>query len=177
MGSWQSILVLPSLAIAPLSPKEQSPCRITRKASEAEYDAHRIGLGVPEGGIDFAFGDAFPHDADMDQLAGVDFDKGCYVGQEVVSRMEHRGTARRRIVLAQGTGLTARTEITAGGKPIGQLASTTSGHGLALVRLDRAKEAIDLGQPILAGAAPVTLALPRWARFTWPRPDAGAEKP
>ena len=50
------------------------------------YDAHRIALGVPRGGLDFAYGDAFPHEADMDQLAGVDFDKGCYVGQEVVSR-------------------------------------------------------------------------------------------
>src|SRR5262249_35411266 len=56
--------------------------------SIADYDAHRIALGVPEGGVDFAFGEAFPHDADMDQLAGVDFDKGCYVGQEVVSRMQ-----------------------------------------------------------------------------------------
>ena len=54
------------------------------------YEAHRIALGVPRGGIDFIYGDAFPHEADMDQLAGVDFDKGCYVGQEVVSRIEHR---------------------------------------------------------------------------------------
>ena len=58
------------------------------------YHAHRIALGVPEGGKDFLFGDAFPHEALMDQLNGVDFDKGCYVGQEVVSRMQHRGTAR-----------------------------------------------------------------------------------
>ena len=53
---------------------------------------------MPRGGSDFIYGDAFPHEADMDQLGGVDFDKGCYVGQEVVSRMEHRGTARTRIV-------------------------------------------------------------------------------
>ena len=63
-----------------------------------DYEAHRIALGVPRGGMDFIYGDAFPHEADMDQLAGVDFDKGCYVGQEVVSRMEHRGTARTRVV-------------------------------------------------------------------------------
>ena len=47
-------------------------------------------------GSDFIYGDAFPHETDMDQLGGVDFDKGCYIGQEVVSRMEHRGTARTR---------------------------------------------------------------------------------
>ena len=59
------------------------------------YEAHRIALGVPHGGLDFSYGDAFPHEADMDQLHGVDFAKGCFIGQEVVSRMEHRGGARQ----------------------------------------------------------------------------------
>src|SRR5215470_15649228 len=67
-------------------------------ASVEDYEAHRIALGVPAGGLDFAYGDAFPHEADMDQLGGVDFEKGCYVGQEVVSRMEHRTSARTRVV-------------------------------------------------------------------------------
>ena len=64
----------------------------------SEYEAHRIALGAPRGGLDFQYNDAFPHEADMDQLNGIDFDKGCYVGQEVVSRVEHRGTARKRVV-------------------------------------------------------------------------------
>ena len=63
-----------------------------------DYEAHRIALGAPRGGLDFQYNDAFPHEADMDQLNGIDFDKGCYVGQEVVSRVEHRGTARKRVV-------------------------------------------------------------------------------
>jgi folate-binding protein YgfZ len=144
-------------------------------ASEANYDAHRIPLGIPEGGIDFAFGDAFPHDADMDQLSGVDFGKGCYVGQEVVSRMEHRGTARRRFVIAAAEGPlpAAGTEVTAGGKPLGTLGSSAGNTGLALVRLDRAREAIDAGTPILAGDATLTLTLPGWARFGWP---AGSDR-
>ena len=100
-------------------------------AGEAEYDTHRIALGIPEGGIDFAFGEGFPHDADMDQLGGVDFDKGCYVGQEVVSRMQHRGTARRRIVTARGTELVAGSEIKAGERALGTLTSTADGIGLA----------------------------------------------
>ena len=54
------------------------------------YHTRRIAMGVPEGGRDFLFGEAFPHEALMDQLHGVDFDKGCYVGQEVVSRMLRR---------------------------------------------------------------------------------------
>jgi folate-binding protein YgfZ len=144
-------------------------------ASEAEYDAHRIALGVPEGGIDFPFGEPFPHDTDMDQLGGVDFAKGCYVGQEVVSRMEHRGTARRRVVIALGAAPLPPpgTPLTAGGRPVGTLGSSAGGAGIALVRLDRARQAIDAGQPIQAGAATVTLALPGWARFGWP--DAGGE--
>ena len=64
----------------------------------AAYEAHRIACGVPRGGLDFMYGDAFPHETNMDRLHGVDFDKGCYVGQEVVSRMQHRGTARTRTV-------------------------------------------------------------------------------
>src|ERR1700744_2112923 len=62
-----------------------------------EYEGLRIAVGAPKGGLDFAYADAFPHDANFDLLHGVDFDKGCYVGQEVVSRMKHRGTARKRI--------------------------------------------------------------------------------
>jgi folate-binding protein YgfZ len=60
------------------------------------YEAHRIALGVPRGGLDFIYGDAFPHETDMDQLGGVDFDKGCFVGQEVVSRIEHAAGAHAR---------------------------------------------------------------------------------
>ncbi len=140
------------------------------EATAADYDAHRVALGVPEGGIDFAFGDAFPHDADMDQLGGIDFKKGCYVGQEVVSRMEHRGTARRRFVLASGAGSLPPigTPVLAGEKPIGTLGSASGHTGTALVRLDRAKEAIDAGTAITAGAVPLTLTIPSWAKFTWP---------
>lgn len=139
------------------------------EATEADYDRHRIALGVPEGGIDFAFGDAFPHDAAMDQLNGVAFDKGCYVGQEVVSRMEHRGTARRRIVAVRGTALPPPgTPVTAGDRPVGTLGSSADGTGLALLRLDRAKEALDAHVPLMAAGAPLEPAIPAWASFDWP---------
>jgi tRNA-modifying protein YgfZ len=83
--------------------------------------------------------------------------------------MEHRGTARRRIVTARGTALPARGSLLkAGGRSIGMLGSSANGVAAALVRLDRAKEAIDNGLPILAGETPVDLALPPWARFGWP---------
>jgi tRNA-modifying protein YgfZ len=139
------------------------------EATDADYDAHRIALGVPEGGIDFAFGDVFPHDVDMDQLAGVDFAKGCFVGQEVVSRMKHRGTARRRILIASGDALPPfGTSITADAKALGTMGTSTDGRGLAVIRLDRAKEAMDRNLPILAGACKISLSIPEWADFEWP---------
>ena len=154
-----------------IAPADQPPVLSGFAAgTQADYDAHRIPLGIPEGGIDFAFGDAFPHDTDMDQLSGVDFGKGCYIGQEVVSRMEHRGTARRRVVIARAKGALppVGAEVTAGGKALGLLGSSAGDCALALLRLDRAKDAIDAGTPITAGDATLTLSLPGWARFGWP---------
>jgi hypothetical protein len=140
------------------------------EADEAGYDEHRIDLGVPEGLMDFAYGDTFPHDADMDQLHGVAFDKGCYVGQEVVSRMEHRGTARRRIVHVRAASPIppAGAEITADNKPVGTIASSADHAGLALVRLDRVGDAVHAGVPLLARGMPVEIEIPDWADFQWP---------
>src|SRR6202007_1792868 len=100
----------------------------------AVYEAHRIACGAPRGGIDFIYGDAFPHEANMDRLHGVDFDKGCYVGQEVVSRMQHRGTARTRIVAVEfdEPAPSAGVDIIAGDKLIGTMGSSAEGHALAL---------------------------------------------
>lgn len=136
----------------------------------ADYEAHRIALGVPRGGIDFTYGEAFPHEADMDQLHGVDFNKGCYVGQEVVSRMQHRGTARTRIVLAsyEGAAPEAGAAIVAGGKTIGLAGSSMQGRGIALVRLDRLEDALASGAALTAGGVPLRLAKPAWAQFDWP---------
>src|SRR5258708_7640825 len=108
----------------------------TEMAEIAAYDAHRIACGVPRGGIDFSYGDAFPHETNMDRLHGVDFDKGCYIGQEVVSRMQHRGTARTRIVrlALDSVRPEAGVEIRAGDKPVGTMGSSADGMGLALIR-------------------------------------------
>jgi folate-binding protein YgfZ len=135
------------------------------------YHARRIALGVPEGGRDFLFGDAFPHEALMDQLQGVDFDKGCYVGQEVVSRMQHRGTARTRLVPAVyegGFAAEVGVEVTAGSKALGKTGTGAEGRGLLMIRLDRAADALSAGEPILAGGIPVRLEKPAWIRFPFP---------
>ncbi|MBW8788389.1 MAG: folate-binding protein YgfZ [Rhizobium leguminosarum] len=137
---------------------------------EALYDALRISHGIVTSGSDFALQDAFPHDVLMDFNGGLSFRKGCYVGQEVVSRMQHRGTARRRVVtVSAATALPETgTEITAAGKPVGTLGSVEGGSGLAIVRIDRAGAAMAAGTPLLAGETPVSLTLPAWSGLVFP---------
>jgi folate-binding protein YgfZ len=139
-------------------------------ADAGAYDAHRIRLGIPEGGRDFIYGDTFPHEADMDQLAGVDFHKGCYVGQEVVSRMQHRGTARTRVIPVAFPDFPPMEglDVTAGDKTIGVMGSAAEGHGLAKLRLDRVADALAAGEPITAGGIAISPRKPDWARFDWP---------
>jgi folate-binding protein YgfZ len=133
------------------------------------YDAHRIALGVPRGGSDFSYGDTFPHEADMDQLGGVDFDKGCYIGQEVVSRIEHRATARSRVVpIAFEFAPVAGLPVTADDKPVGVMGSAAQGRGLALLRLDRVADAQAAGTPLTAGGVVIHPVKPAWATFAWP---------
>jgi tRNA-modifying protein YgfZ len=136
----------------------------------AAYEAHRIALGVPRGGLDFAYGDAFPHEADMDQLNGVDFAKGCYVGQEVVSRIEHRARARSRVVPVAYDGFAPAdgVAVMAGDRAVGTMGSAAAGRGLAMVRLDRAEDALTAGTSLSAGGIPIRLVKPDWARFAWP---------
>jgi folate-binding protein YgfZ len=145
-------------------------------ATLSDWHAHRIALGVPESGVDFDFGDVFPHDVDMDDLAGVDFLKGCFIGQEVVSRMKHRGTARKRFVAVSAIDadrLPPRGhEILVDGRAIGTIGSSAGRHGLAEIRLDRARAALDTGTPIVCDGVAVEPRLPGFARFGWPASDA-----
>ncbi|MFB9983212.1 YgfZ/GcvT domain-containing protein [Mesorhizobium kowhaii] len=144
----------------------------------AAWQAFRIASGIAESSSDYQLGDAFPHDVLLDETGGVGFRKGCYVGQEVVSRMQHRGTARRRVLIVQA-GLplpAAGTELTVEGRPVGTLGSTAGTTGLAIARIDRVKAALDAGQPIMAGDMPVTVAIPGWAKFSFPQEAVSAEE-
>ena len=146
-------------------------------ATEADYHAHHIRLGIPEGGRDYPWSDAFPHEALMDQLGGVDFRKGCYVGQEVVSRMQHRGTARTRIVPLTAVSdavLESGAEITAGARGLGTVGSVSGVRGLGTLRLDRLADALAAGEPLRAGDAVIGVAKPAFATFAFPdAPQAG----
>src|ERR1700719_1457118 len=132
------------------------------------YEAHRIACGAPRGGLDFMYGDAFPHETNMDRLHGVDFDKGCYVGQEVVSRMQHRGTARTRTVRVtlEGGAPEPGEMLLAGGKPVGTMGTTAGHRGLALIRIDRTADALEAGIPLTSGGLAIRLAEPDELRPT-----------
>jgi tRNA-modifying protein YgfZ len=136
-------------------------------SSLKDYHVHRIALGVPEGGMDYAYSNTFPHEADMDLLQGVSFSKGCYVGQEVVSRMENRGTARTRIipVTLAGDAPPPGTEIRAGDRQIGTFGSAANGLGMALVRTDRVSNALADNIPLQAGGVVISPADSQWADF------------
>ena len=133
---------------------------------DTAYEVHRVAAGVPRGGLDFIYGDAFPHETNMDQLHGVDFDKGCYVGQEVVSRMQHRGTARTRTVRVTLEDFSPEpgTTILAGDKSVGTMGSTAGGLGIALVRTDRVADALDAGLTLSAGGLALRLTDPNDVR-------------
>jgi hypothetical protein len=132
-------------------------------ADPTEYHAARIAAGLAEQGIDFASEDVFPADINMDLIGGIDFKKGCFVGQEVVSRMKRRGNARRRTLTARiAAGASIPAAVLAGDFEIGTLTSISGGAALARLRIDRLAEAQAKGEPITANGQAVTFDNPPW---------------
>jgi folate-binding protein YgfZ len=145
----------PGLGMREILPRAKAMA--VSEADPSEYEALRISLGVPKGGVDFSFGDAFPHDVNMDLLNGVDFQKGCYVGQEVVSRMKHRGGIRKRIqrVHLDGPAPAVGTPVLDGELPVGALGGAVGPEALAMLRIDRVEEARAAGRGLTAGGVSV----------------------
>jgi tRNA-modifying protein YgfZ len=141
-----------------------------------DYHAHRIAVGVPEGGEDYDFGDAYPHEADFDLFNGVSFTKGCYVGQEVVARMQNKTVARKRVAKVTGAGrLETGQNVMFGDVPIGKVGSVFGVNALAMLRLDRAIEALEKGILLTAGGVALVAdeaALDRYRASTAARPSA-----
>ena len=138
-------------------------------ATREDYDRLRIENGVAEAGTDYALSDAFPHDVLMDLNGGVSFKKGCFVGQEVVSRMQHRSTARRRVVTVEAQGPLPETgaSLTVGGRAVGTLGTVAGNQGLALVRIDKVASAREADTPVLAGDLPLSTTLPTWTGLSF----------
>lgn len=144
---WRSIVAAGSLINAP---------------AHSGYDARRIELGLGDSLLDIGTDKMFPHEANFDQLAAVDFKKGCYVGQEVVSRMQHRGTARSRLLPVVLDGTHDDQQIRSDGKTIGEMLSTSGVCGLALMRIDRLA---DTKSALMAGSARVHVHVPGWVTY------------
>jgi folate-binding protein YgfZ len=127
------------------------------------YNANRLALGLADSDSDIGSGEMFVHEANLDQLNAVSFSKGCYVGQEVVSRTHHRSVARKRILPVRlSQPLDGSREIMSGTQSMGQILSSSGLNALALIRLDRLAEAT---YPLLSGNTQVTVRKPAWAKF------------
>lgn len=120
-------------------------------ASAGDYAALCVALGAPSDGVDLAPEASFPLDLDFERLNGVDFKKGCYVGQEVTARMKHKAERRKklyRVTVEAGT-LRSGMAVTAAGKAVGALGAVAGGEALAVLRADRVGEG-----PLMVGDAP-----------------------
>lgn len=110
-------------------------------SNRAEYDARRIALGIPDSRADLVPEKSLPLEVGFDELNGVDFQKGCYVGQEVTARMKHRSLVKKRLFPVTFDGdLAPGSSVSAGDIVAGEIYSARTGSGLALLRLDLAEK-------------------------------------
>ena len=122
------------------------------------YLETRMQLGIGEAPQDYALGDTFPHEANFDLQNGASFTKGCYVGQEVVSRMQNKTVVRKRVVRVSAADvMSSGYEVTVGAAVIGKIGSVAGTDGLAMVRMDRVVEAIDGGVAIETQGCAITI--------------------
>jgi folate-binding protein YgfZ len=128
---------------------------------DAEYNARRIALGVPDLARDAVVEEVFALEALLEELNGVDFQKGCFVGQENVSRMKRRATTRKKFcpIVFAGPAPAPGTPLMSGAAEMGSVRSGAEGRAIALVRLDRALAAT---APLTADGRPVRLDPPPW---------------
>ena len=129
--------------------------------NRATYDALRISLAIPDTGQDLIADKSMPLESGFDELHGVDFEKGCYVGQEVTARMKHRNLVKRRLFPVTFEGeISPGAVVKSGDVDAGDVRSVTNGHGIALLRLDL----VEKGRLTVDGKA-VTPEKPDWADF------------
>ena len=132
-------------------------------AEGEDYHAARLQHGLADSVVDIGSGEMFVHEANLDQLNGVSFTKGCYVGQEVVSRVHHKHTARKRILPVRFDGEVQHgADVVSGDVHLGTMLSSLRGNGLALLRMDRLAESVS---PVLTGTVKLTVHKPAWAQF------------
>jgi tRNA-modifying protein YgfZ len=137
---------------------------VTSENGGDTYLTHRLTLGVPDPAEDLLVEKDFALEGLLDEMGGVDFHKGCYVGQEMTSRMKRRTSIKNKLcrVRFEGDAPDFDTPILADDWEVGRMRSGVNGVAIALIRFDRARKAIEAGQPLLAGGTPISLDPPVW---------------
>jgi folate-binding protein YgfZ len=137
------------------------------EAAFASYDRLRLEHGVPDGSRDLTVEKAILLESGFDELNGVDWQKGCYIGQELTARTKYRGLIKKRLMAVRVDGALPApgTPVMLGDQEAGELRSGQDGIALALLRLDAVAAAASAGQSLIAGAARLTPIKPDWARF------------
>jgi len=141
------------------------------KATTAEYDRLRLSLGLPDGSRDLVVDKSILLESGFDELNGVDWKKGCYMGQELTARTKYRGLVKKRLVpvVLDGPPPQPGTQVTLAGREAGEMRSAAAtekgGIGLALLRLESLAEADQAEGGLRAGDVRVTPAKARWMAF------------
>jgi folate-binding protein YgfZ len=160
---------LPRLGVRALLPKETASATLAALGFEPiERDAYerlRLTLGVPDGSRDLVVDKATLLESGFEELNGVDFGKGCFIGQELTARMKYRGLVRKRLlpVTFAGAPPPAGTVIRLGQREAGEMRSGIEGQGLALLRLEHVEKAKADGMPLMAGDTEILPVVPPWA--------------
>ncbi len=133
-------------------------------SADGDYDTARLAAGVPEFGKDFWSEEVFLLDVNYDALNAVSYKKGCFVGQEVTSRMKRKGEIRKRTLMAsfEGPAPAKGADVLAGENSVGKILSGRDGAALALVRLDRLKTATDEGRRLTVDGQPLQISFPAY---------------
>lgn len=136
-------------------------------AGAVAYDRLRLALGVPDGSRDLPVEKAILLEAGFDELNGIDWQKGCYIGQELTARTKYRALIRKRLfpVAVNGPLPDPGTPIMLGTEEAGEIRSGRDGLALALLRLDAVAQAASTGTALTAGLATLSPAKPDWAKF------------
>ncbi len=162
---------LPALGARVILPKASAVAVLETQGFEAgtseDYEHMRFAAGVPEGSVEFGVDKSPLLELGFEELGGVDFDKGCFVGQELTARMKYRGLVRKRMmpVTFDGGEPEPGSVIKAGGRDIGDLRASTGDGGFAVLRLDKLQESAERGDSLLAGDVKVTAIKPAWVNF------------
>ncbi len=144
-----------------------------REVEQRHYDIHRLTLGVPDSSKDMISEKSILLECGYDELNGVDYEKGCYVGQEVTARSKHRGTLHKflhRVTTDGGTLPPFGTVITFDGREVGDMRSSSGNVGLAMLRMDEVEKANGSQTGLRAGNIPIKAALPFWAKLPLEKP-------